>query len=133
MNMPMPENEAERIYYAIFNREIPATVQDHFEALSKKIESRYSKEEVDKYFESIQKTCDLEALEIASRYFKKLPILSEKFLIMVYLAETRPENYMVFVNEQPGVIRACISLISSLLRTGYKVAKGIIVLAVNKI
>ncbi len=133
MNMSVPGNEAERIYHAIFNRKIPASVQEHFEVLSKRIESRYSGEEVNKYFEAIKKTCDLEALEVASRHLKKLPVLSEKFKIMVYLAETRPENYKVFVNEEPGFISACISLISSLLRTGCKAVKGMVIITVNKI
>lgn len=129
----MSISEAERIYYAIFNQQIPTSIRTHFEVLSKRIESRYSEEEVSKYFKAIKKTCDLEALEVASKHLKKLPVLSEKFKIMVYLAETRPENYNIFVNEQPGFIQACISLISSVLRTGYKVAKGMVILTVNKI
>ncbi len=133
MNMSVPGNEAERIYHAIFNRKIPASVQYHFEILLKKIESRYSNEEVSKYFEAINKTCDLEALEVASRHLKKLPVLTEKFKIMVYLAETCPENYRVFINEEQGFISAGISLISSLFRTGYKSVKGMAIITVNKI
>lgn len=129
----MPISEAERIYYAIFNQQIPASIRMHFEVISKKIEGRYPEEEVNKYFEYIKKTCDLEALEVAARHLKKLPVLSEKFKVMVYLAETCPENYNVFFNEEPGVIRAYILLISSVLRTGFKVVKGMVILAVNKI
>jgi len=133
MKMSLSGNEAERIYHAIFNRKIPTSVLEHFEVLSKRVESRYSEEEVSKYFEAIKKTCDLEALEVASRHLKKMSVISEKFKIMVYLAETCPENYRVFVNEEPGFIRACISLISSLLRTGCKSVKGMVMIAVNKI
>jgi len=133
MKMSVHGNEAERIYGAIFNRKIPASVQEHFEVISKKIESRYSEEEVDKYLEATEKTSDLEALEVASRYIKKLPLLSEKFKVMVYLAETCPENYRVFVNEEPGFICACLSLISSLFRTGYKSVKGMAIITVNRI
>jgi hypothetical protein len=133
VNILLSGNEAERIYGAIFNRNIPTSVREHFDVLSKKIEGSYSEEEVNKCSEAIMKTRDLEALEVASRYLKKLPLLSEKFKIMVYLAETLPENYMFFVNETQGFISAWISLISSLFRTGYKSVKGMIIIAVHKI
>ena len=58
---------------------------------------------------------------------------SDKFRIMVYLAETRPENYSVFVNEEPKFILAYVMLIASFLRTTYKVAKGMVILTANKI
>jgi hypothetical protein len=131
--MSVPGKEAERIYHAIFNKKIPASIQTHFNIISKKIDGRFTGAEVKKYYECIEKVRDLEALEIAARYFKKLPILTEKFNIMVYLSETLPENYTVFVNEQSKCFLAYILLISSLFRSGYKAAKGVVILAANRI
>jgi hypothetical protein len=131
--MSIPGKEAERIYYTIFNKNIPASIRTHFNVLSKRIESCFSAEEIKKYFECIEKVRDLEALELAARHLKKIPVLTEKFKIMVYLAETLPENYAVFINEQPKFFLACILLISSIFRTGYRVAKGMVILMVNRI
>ena len=131
--MSIPEKEAGRIYYTIFNKKIPASIQTHFNIISKKIDGCFSGEEVKKYYECIEKVRDLEALEIAARYFNKIPVLTEKFNIMVYLSETLPENYAVFINEQPKFFLACILLISSLFRTGYKIAKGVVILTANRI
>jgi hypothetical protein len=133
MNVSLPENEAERIYSALFNQKIPASVQEHFKVLSRKIESRYSEDDVNEYLDAVRKICDLEALEVASRHFKKLPVLSEKFKIMVYLAETLPENYSVFVNERSNYLLSFLFLMRALFRTGYKITKGIFILVVHRI
>lgn len=131
--MSITDNEAEKIYYAIFNKEIPSSIRIHFKNISKRIESRYSDEEVKKYYECIKKVRDLGALELAARHFKKIPLLTEKFKIMVYLSETLPENYTVFINEQPKFFQAFVLLILFIFRNGYKIAKGIIILAVKRI
>lgn len=131
--MSVPGKEAEIIFHAIFNKKIPASIQTHFNIISKKIDGRFAGEEVKKYYECIEKVHDLEALEVAARYFKKLPILTEKFNIMVYLSETLPENYPVFVSERNNFFLAYILLISSLFHAGYKIAKGMVLLAANRI
>ncbi len=129
----MSDNETDRIYEAVFDRKVPEDVKKHFNILSQKIESRFPEEEVNKYMECIEKVHDLEALELAARHLKKLPLLTEKFKIMVYLAETRPENYNIFVNEEPGLFRGCTLLLLSALRTGLKMTKGLFIIMVNRI
>lgn len=130
--MYISEKEAEKIYHAIFNKQIPASIKTHFNIISKKIDGHFHEEDFKKYCAYIDKVHDLEALEIAGRFFKKIPVLTGKFKIMVYLAETLPENYTVFVNEQKrNVFLAYILLISSMIRTIYKVAKGMVILSVN--
>jgi hypothetical protein len=131
--MFIPGNEAERIYYSIFNKKIPASITAQFEILSRRIESRFSEEEVNTYVKCIENVYDLEALEIAARYLKKMHLLSEKFRIMVYLAETLPENYTVFVNEHQNVFFGSILLISSMVRTVFKALKGIAIIKVRRI
>jgi len=125
--------EATKIYHAIFNKNIPTLIQDHFRNISKKIDGSYSEGEVSKYRECIFKVHDLEALEVAARLFKKLPILTDKFKVMVYLAETLPENYSVFINEEKKRASGYMILISSLIRTMYKITKGLFLLKVHKL
>lgn len=124
------EREAEKIYYAIFKKQIPAFIKNHFENISKTIDNNYSEKDVRKYHQYLVKVYDIESLELAARYFKRLPILTEKFKVMVYLAETLPENQSIFVNEDSKRFFAHVFLISSLLRTFYKFLKGIFLFTV---
>jgi hypothetical protein len=120
--------ESEKIYLAIFNKKIPSLIQDRFRNISAKIDGSYSEEEVSKYRECIFKIHDLEAIEVAARFSKKLPILTDKFKVMVYLAETLPENYSIFISEEQKRLSGYMQLVSSLTRTMYKIAKGLFLL-----
>lgn len=126
----MSTNEAERIYKAIFGTNVPEEIQKHFKITSKKIENLFSEEEVKKYFECIEKVRDLEALELAERYLKKIPVLTEKFRIMVYLAETLPENYNKYINERDNCFLGYLLLICAGFRSFYKFVKGLFLLMV---
>ena len=123
--MPIVNNEAKKIYKAIFNKDIPLTVQEHFNAVSGKIESRFTDQEISKYFEIIKKVHDLEALELAARSFGKLTIITLKFKVMLYLAETQPENYSRYINEKDNFILGFSLLILSMLRSSFKLLKGL--------
>lgn len=123
--MLKPDDEAKKIYFAIFKKKIPAQIQYHFGIISKKIDDKYAEKEVRKYQRCIERVGDLEALEVTARYFKKLPILTEKFKIMIYLAETLPENYTIFINEQPKHYVGYISLMVSVFCTFCKFIKGL--------
>jgi len=126
-------SEAEKIYFAIFKRKIPLSIYTHFENISKKINDKYTDEEIKRYYDYIAKIHDIEALELAARYFKKLHILTEKFKIMVYLAETLPENYSVFVSEKNSILSGYLSIAVSIFRTVYKLTKGSFLLMVYRI
>jgi len=129
----MSINEADRIYEAIFDTKAPESIIKHFKAISGKIEDRFSEDEIEDYYKYIQKVQDIEALELAARYTKKLPVITEKFKIMVYLAETLPDNYKVFVNEKPGFFAAALLLTASIFRAGCKMVKGIYIITVTRI
>lgn len=126
--MYIPDNDAEKIYLALFGKKIPALVQDRFKNISEKIDCSYSEKEIDKYRECIYKVHDLEALEIAARFLKKLPILTDKFKVMVYLAETLPENYSIFISEEQKLFSSYMLLASSVIRTMCKITKGFFLL-----
>jgi hypothetical protein len=129
----MYESEAEKIYKAIFDTEVPESIQKQFNIISERIDFLFNSEEIKKYNKSILQIHDLEALEVAARYMKKLPLLTLKFKIMVYLGETLPENYPKYINENDSFFTGFISLFYSLIRTSYKLVKGIILIVINRL
>jgi|Deesub1362A_J573_1020465.scaffolds.fasta_scaffold05432_3 hypothetical protein len=129
----MHESEAERIYKTFFGTKVPESIQKQFNTISGKIDSLFNSEEIRKYNKSILQIHDLEALELAARYFKKLPILTLKFKVMLYLAETLPVNYSKFINEKDGPFIGCLLLFYSLLRSAFKFMKGTCLLIFNRI
>jgi len=131
--MSISDNDAGKIYFALFGKEIPDNIHRHFKNVSKKIDTNFPRDEVVKYYEFIRKTDDLEALELAARYLRKIPVLTEKFKIMVYLGETMPENYHIFINENPGRFRGYIEMIFSVMRTVIKMMKGLIIISVYRL
>jgi hypothetical protein len=127
-----PSHEGERIYFTIFRRRIPSVILAHFNNLSEKIEARFSKEEITYYYRYLEKVNDLEALELAARHLKKLPVLTVKFKAMLYLAETLPENYTSYINDKNRSYSAHLILIAAVFRSFFKFMKGIILLIAYK-
>lgn len=123
------DQEAVDIYRVLFKREIPGTIKARFLEASRQVDATRSAAEVAAYYAALARINDLEALEVASRYTGKLPLLPLKFRLMVFLAETIPENHDLFVNERPAMLQAFLSLGLGLLRTIYKFAKGYLLLS----
>ena len=98
------ETEARKIYAAIFGREIPPLVLDRFVVASKRLNQSVPQAEMDSYYRAMSACDDLEALELAARYTRRFPLLSRKFRLMAYLAETLPENQAFFVNERSSFL-----------------------------
>jgi hypothetical protein len=71
---------------------------------------------------------DLEALELAARYTRRLPLLTRKFRLMAYLAETLPENQALFVSHRDNFLAAFLRLAWMTLRTIYLMPKGLLAL-----
>lgn len=117
--------EASLIYRNIFKREIPPFVESRFLKVSEKINQKYPAIKVKNHYKKIAKINDLEALELSGRYLKKHHILSEKFLAMVYIAETIPENYSLFINEKNSIFNGYLSMIFASINTFYKLIKGV--------
>ncbi len=126
--MPHLDNDAEKIYDAIFKKKIPPTLRKSFSDASKKLERRYSKDDINRYQKYLEKVKDLEALEYACRWFKRCPLLIDKFKIMVFLAETLPENHHTFVNESTRPIFNWLFMGITCLHSAWKLVKGIFLL-----
>ncbi len=121
--------EARRIYRAIFRRWPPQVIVARFVVASRLLDQGASLEDLQRYRGILRTTGDLEALEVACRYTRRVPLLVAKFQLMVFLAETLPENQDFFLNEETRRLRACFALARGALMTAFKLGKGVLLLA----
>jgi len=126
-------DEAEQIYHSIFKDTIPLQLKKRFQEASKDLSAGYTQEEIVEYNRALQKTSDLEALELVVRHMNKLPLLVMKFHLMIYLAETIPGCRDFFINRSDTRFAGWIYLFLSGWRTIFKFLKGLFLLVVNKI
>jgi len=119
------ETEGRKVYTAIFGREIPPIVLDRFVVASKQLNALTAQPEVDRCTRAILACPDLEALELAARTTRRLPLLSRKFRLMVYLAETLPENQPIFINQRSSFLRGALSVAWAALHTAWKMPAGL--------
>lgn len=124
----MQETEAKKIYRAIIYNDVPAAVARRFIDLSTLLNQKMPSAELEYYYRAIQDIDDLEALEIACRYMGKLSTLTQRFRIMVYLAETLPENQYVFINRTSSMIKGVMYIILGALHTVFKFGIGLFLL-----
>ena len=125
---PQQEREAELIYRALFHQTVPDGITRHFIDASNQLHSNATPQDVAQYYQAIQGITDLEALEVAGRYRRKLPLLSSKFRLMVYLAETLPENQPFFINTESRAVRGWLAVFRGAFRTAFKLGKGLYLL-----
>jgi len=83
-----------------------------------------SEEERLKLKEIILEKADIEAIEIASRLKFTNNLLTRKIHILMYLAETIPQNFETFINVKNRRIFAFINLSYNFVRSIYKFVKG---------
>ena len=126
------EIEAKRIYSAIFRRNIPPTILERFSIVSQHLNNTYSDEELNRYYQVIESSDDLLAIEVASRYLGNLELLSKKFLAVIYLSETLPENQWFFINERSNFIIGFTNLMWGTIETIYRVIKGLWLLRIRE-
>jgi len=121
----LQRTEAEKIYGSIFGRKIPHIIRERFIAVSEvRLNHTVPEETLKAYYRIIQQVEDMEALEVAARYLNKLSFLSLKFQLMVYLAETLPENHRFFYADKKGYPQAGYFIILGFFATLYKLFKG---------
>lgn len=122
----MSDQEAQRIYVTLFNRPVPPLVAERFAAASQRLEAAAAPADLRAYRRAVEAPVDLEALELAARWTRRLPLLTRKFQLMAFLAETLPENQDIFISrrDNPAPAFAQIAVLS--LRTGWLMAKGLL-------
>ena len=123
------QQEAIKVYRALFRGEPPALLIERYAAASAQLDQRADTAELALYQRWLTRVDDLEALEVACRYTRRLPLLSRKLHLMVYMAETLPDYHAVFVNERTSLAGGVKALVAGALRTGTKLTKGLVLLA----
>jgi hypothetical protein len=76
----------------------------------------------------VERGADLSAAELALRRRNPANALTTLALLMLSLAEARPEYYSLFVEERPSRLRAWARLIAAAPRFIYQWSKGAIIL-----
>ncbi len=117
--------ESQQLYHALFNRPIPPIVAERFAEGSRRLEANFPPGEVAAYRAALASGLDLEALELAGRYTRRLPLLSRKFRLMVYLAETLPQNQKLFISKRDNLPGALVRVVAVTLRTVWLMVKGL--------
>lgn len=117
--------EARAIYHAIFAGNIPPLVLERYLVASVRLDATFGAAELSDCRRAVTVCPDLEALEIAERYSRGPGLLSRKFRLMVYLAETQPENHSVFVNDRSSLLAGLLRSGLGFFRTLYKAARGL--------
>ena len=127
---PAREREhAERLYRAVFREDAPALVIERFLEASRLLDASASAQERASCQRVFERVRDLEAIEVAARYRRKLRLLSDHLRLMVYLAETEPHNQRFFVKRRANRAAAFAAVGAGAFRTAYKLAKGTVLLA----
>ena len=116
------------MYHTLFNRPIPPVVGERFAAGSARLEANASPEEVARYRAAVSSGLDLEALELAGRYTRRLPLLTRKLRLIAYLAETVPQNQGLFISHRDNLPGALVRVAWATLRTAWLMAKGLVLL-----
>lgn len=120
----MHSHEADRIYAAIFGAPAPDVIRERFAAPSQRLNAASVTRDVERYYRVVEHARDLEALELACRWTGRLPLITSKFRLVVYLAETLPENQRHFVNPTDSFGRGAFTAVRALLRAPLKFLRG---------
>ncbi len=121
-------SDAAKIYKVLFKRDIPLSIEDRYEKAFEALAAGFSEAQVEEYRAAVEGIRDLEALELAGRYRKKLPLLVHAFMVMIFIAETSPDNQGVFVNFKTRRFFGFLSMGYGGCRTGVKFLKGLFLL-----
>jgi hypothetical protein len=125
----MLELEASRIHRAVFRTAIGTVVRERFVAAAASHNRRIDAAAGVEYYAAIKAVSDLEALEVACRYAGRMPLLSKRMLLMVYLAEASPEYQTLIVNHSTKRLLGWCAVMAGAVSTACKLVKGRILLA----
>jgi hypothetical protein len=117
--------EGQRIYRALFRREIPTILLERYLVAAEQIDGALDEGESAAYYRAVAAQDDLEALEFAARLTGRLPLLSRKFQAMAYLAETLPDHQAYFVAENTSRLKGFAALAASALQAVVLGSRGL--------
>lgn len=121
-------SDAAKIYKALFKRDVPVSIEEKYRKAFKALAAEFPEAQVEEYKTAVENINDLEALELAGRYRIKLPLLVHAFMIMVYIAETLPENQNDYIKFKTRQVSGFLSMGYGCCRTVVKLLKGLFLL-----
>ena len=113
------------IYHALFSRDIPPILVQRFLPVIERLNATASPDELAGYYRAIEAQADLEALELAGRLTGRLPLLTRKVQAMVALAETLPENQLLYVNQRSSFVAGMAAMAWAAAHTARQGVKGL--------
>jgi hypothetical protein len=116
--------EASALHRAAFGRDVPNEVAQKYVEAHHVVRSLVDITESNWMQRVLAKRIDLEALEVSLRSRQPDHVLCHKFKLLVYIAESFPQYYVDFVNEERRRFEGFYSLALYGLRTVYKYLKG---------
>jgi hypothetical protein len=118
--------EADRLHRVLFGRSAPDSVRRQYaRVIGRSPLADVPRCDVAKL---IERGVDLEAVEAALRRRSPLNSLTQRFHVLCYLVEVRPEYFTWFVSERSSFGRGVLALGVETLRSLYKTAKGRVLL-----
>jgi hypothetical protein len=113
-------HEAEYFYQKIFSAPVPRSILEKYIAANREKMPRPD-ERIGKL---VLKKADIEAVEMAWRFKSPRNVLTKKIHILIYLAETTPENFSLFFNTKNRRFFSFILLTAHFMRSVGKFIKG---------
>lgn len=112
--------EAEYFYKKVFSAPAPRQIVEKYIAANlKKIPEPHRG-----IRDLILRKADIEAIEMAWRFKSPRNVLTKKIHVLIYLAETTPENFPVFINSKNKRFFSFIVLACQFVRSIGKFIKG---------
>lgn len=123
MNSTEPlRREAQIIHRVLFACEAPDELADQYaRALESATLSDWPPIDI---ADAAARGADIEAIELAARRTNVRNAVTQRFQVVCYLAETRPERFASFVNDRPDFLRGMIALTSHAIRSVAQSIKG---------
>jgi len=118
------EKEARYLHQAFFRTPPPAEVVERYVAANRLClsDQDLSSERIISII--VARQLDAEAVELVLRLRRLNSVLTRKIQILFYLVEVRSSYYDYFVSVQQGCLHAWRRLLTGVLRTAWKFAKG---------
>ena len=121
--------EANHLHRALFGHDAPAEVQRQYaDALQGAPLAEFPRCDLTRLME---RGIDLEAIELALRRRARVNALTQRFHVLCYLVEVRPEYYPRFVNESSRFAVGWLTLGLHAARSVYKLVKGLCLLRIH--
>jgi hypothetical protein len=115
--------EANAVHRALFGSDAPEDLRRQYAQVLATASVAAWPERLD-LLHVVDRGGDLEAIELALRRIEPRNALTQRFQVVCYLAEARPEQFGTFVNERRRMIAGWASLAAHVVRSALKLLKG---------